>query len=1565
MKKLICLERLVVLWVSLLMCTFITQAQTVVFSQDFTGPSTDPADYGFTVTGSTVDGMSATVTDGKLVLVSGNYSTASKSYDAKASFTAISSGNEVTFSCTWATGNATGNDTQSYSRLILSDGANEALNIIYYGQPQTLCVNGVQVKEKVARSGTYAVSATLNMNTKKITALSVGSVYSASEAISFYSSDCTSISTFQFSHYARASWTNTSSVDNVSISYEEIEEVDPRTTAFSQDFTTVGESIDPVDYGFALTYGAGSSSSLVNFSVADGVLKCVAGPYGSPSAGARTGTATATFTEIGSKNEVTLTYKWALGSATGNASGSYTKTRIGNATGNALELSFYGSEDNGSLKVNGTTVKSGNTAIRNTTYTVSATLNLFTKKITALILTCSNATFSYELAEPIDFASAISSIDRFAFENSERQSWANTSSVDDVVVKYQALPAPEAIASVVITGAERMTFGADPNTAASNAYSVVITGEEGTVITEANLSAMVEDFKVVWDIEGFQTENDTEGQYCDSYGAFSVNNAGQVATTFELKNVPMNFFGKMKTTITYYGNEYVAEKYVVALGDQSKAANQVLPLAGYPKSFSAYADALTGYQVTGETYGNSSDLLLGGWCVAGSDVSDGKLLADNDGTKYVRLTASALKRSHVLIIGTPTAQLIFRNKLRFNNAGAVVTLTGGYPFWSSSKYTCPVTLSYDGNKISLNGTALKNGETEAQFATGTWYDIVLSVDTTTESSYALVYNTNGELLAQSGNIAWTETSNPTYFSIGMDNSTTGSVDIASYEAFTPVADNNSYTLTADKTTISIPNKETATLTASLSDENGYAMTQAAAWTVLEEDMREFIVFTPNKSDSHQAVVSIADGAEAGTVTVQVNIGGVTKTIELTLTSSTESVKFTQSTTSITIPMDAGETTTANFTAIVVDGSGNDLERTVSLTAYQQDGTTPFVNTDAISFDAATGILSVNGMASPTYLVITASGKNTNDETITKSVRVNIHGMKFDFGLTDEDAIAEGFTAVDASASYSAVSGYGIVSGTATVGGSASATDATMDYLEGAFEFDFKATLGEFYTVEITYQGTLSTGYINSDLNGYVLGSSETMTTATFIIPATTDVIDLHIADNGNAKARIAQITVTKQAKRTKRNKPVVHHIGDSTSANNGSWAYRLAGMSGTYSELFGLCTFQNNGAGGRNLSTYYTEGKLASVLRDIYPDDIVMFGNNGTNGMGSSFEADVNYYLNAAEALGAKIIINSYTPHGAVGNYASGYNAATHTFDSYRKDSYETIVRKVAEERAASDASYLGFVEIGKNADAAFNAYVADYATNGYATADAAAQTIIGCFTDHNHYYNKDTQTNPLVGDLMLNGYGEVKGIVAQLVEILETAAHTPYPLNISAWGWNTYSCQIPVSFDEGTEAYIAVKADDDKVVLRRVNAVPANTGILVKGTPGEKAGISYADGVTDNVEDNLLVGTAEGAVNINSGYVLSATAEAGSLGFYRLASTKRIPRYSAYLPVSNVQGSRSVMFFGIEDSEVTGISHTATGSVVGKADIYDLQGRKMENLRKGLNIVCEPGKGVKKIVVK
>lgn len=319
--------------------------------------------------------------------------------------------------------------------------------------------------------------------------------------------------------------------------------------------------------------------------------------------------------------------------------------------------------------------------------------------------------------------------------------------------------------------------------------------------------------------------------------------------------------------------------------------------------------------------------------------------------------------------------------------------------------------------------------------------------------------------------------------------------------------------------------------------------------------------------------------------------------------------------------------------------------------------------------------------------------------------------------------------------------------------------------DDAQRIEIKAESGRVYDVTVAYTGVLMASYLNEDLSGYELGRQEKADTVTIQVPCIDGKIDIFATAGNGATPHISYVSIAPQAPRQARAKKKVHHIGDSTSANRGSWAHRLVELlnEGKYEELAKLCEMCNDGAGGRNLRTYYMQGRLAKVLCDICPGDIVMIGNNGTNGMNKTFEEDLTLYITAAERFGTRIILNSYTPHGAVSRWARGYNKDTQTFDSYRRDGYDIITRRIADERAKGDPLYIGFVEIGKNADSIFNAYVADYQKNGYDSRDAAAQAIIACFPDHNHY-----STAPLACDLMLSGYNGVPGIVAQLVNLLK-----------------------------------------------------------------------------------------------------------------------------------------------------------------------------------------------------
>ena len=187
------------------------------FTQDFAGTSTTPSDYGFSLVGTGTDGGS--VENGVFSIVAGGNSNNDVGYEYQASFTAIPSGNVVTFSCDWSTGNATG--TRAYSEIYLADASgNKIFDLNYDGQNKKLKLNSNDVATDVERGQSFVVTAVVDMTAQKVKSLTVGSAYFV-ENIAFASSDASEISVMGFKNTAKASWSNTSSIDNVSVTYEE------------------------------------------------------------------------------------------------------------------------------------------------------------------------------------------------------------------------------------------------------------------------------------------------------------------------------------------------------------------------------------------------------------------------------------------------------------------------------------------------------------------------------------------------------------------------------------------------------------------------------------------------------------------------------------------------------------------------------------------------------------------------------------------------------------------------------------------------------------------------------------------------------------------------------------------------------------------------------------------------------------------------------------------------------------------------------------------------------------------------------------------------------------------------------------------------------------------------------------------------------------------------------------------------------------------------------------------------------------------------------------------------
>lgn len=937
----------------------------------------------------------------------------------------------------------------------------------------------------------------------------------------------------------------------------------------------------------------------------------------------------------------------------------------------------------------------------------------------------------------------------------------------------------EPIISAEIKGNQIMTFGDSPDIAAENKYTLTLTGQNGTIITADTIDSRIDDFNIEWDIDGFKTVNDTD-KYCDSYGEFAEHTNTATEVLFMLRQCDFNFYGKLNATVTYNGETIEASMYVAATGDKSMADNRILPEAGYPSDFDEYPDSLVGYTTLKDTYGGN-DIMVGGWGMSGSDSGDAVIMKEEN-NKFLRINCPTSIKSHMFTnsIDTPQKQIIFEQNIRFNGNGCI-TLTSKQPYWTDKEgYTTPVTLEFDGTTIKLNGIAIKNNDIDVTVNKGKWYKIVLSADKTTESCFVKVYDLNGQFVGETDSIAWTENSEPTYYSIGFANKQTGTVDFDAYRAYYPAADISTYTLNISQETLSIPNKDTATLSASVKSKEGYNITGAAEWSILEDDMQDIII-TPDVVDSHKATITLGEGASAGEATVQVNIGGYTKTIKLNITDSAESIKFTSSQGSLAIPLDEKSVNTAKYSAAVINGDGMDLNRNVSLGIYDKNNVNKYNLPDGISFDASAGTISVTSAAVPCVFTVRATGESSDGKMLSRSVKVTVHGLSFDFGSGADESVTEGYTDINPLTTYTVSRGYGI-EGSAKAEGTPSIDNAESDYLSGDFTFKAKVTKGKHYRVKIAFSGDLVSEYVSEALSGHertlaaegtthtgYTVKTEEITEQVYDIPVVDDVMDLKFSG-----ARVAYISIEKVEK-TAAEKPNIWSVSDSTIGNSGSYAYNLARDQANYPELTALADYHNNGKGSRNLKTYYTQGWLDNILINIRPGDIVTIGNMGTNpgGMsGTQFKAPLDYYVDACLAMGAKVILTSYTPHGCVEGYEYVYDKTTHTFHGCREDAYDSLGIRVIYEERKDDPDILGFIDIGLNADNAFNEYVADYAKNGYENEDAAAKAIMDCFGDHNHYGNGGR--SQLAGDLMLNGYGTAPGIVSELVRVLTESTNKP-----------------------------------------------------------------------------------------------------------------------------------------------------------------------------------------------
>ena len=186
--------------------------------------------------------------------------------------------------------------------------------------------------------------------------------------------------------------------------------------------------------------------------------------------------------------------------------------------------------------------------------------------------------------------------------------------------------------------------------------------------------------------------------------------------------------------------------------------------------------------------------------------------------------------------------------------------------------------------------------------------------------------------------------------------------------------------------------------------------------------------------------------------------------------------------------------------------------------------------------------------------------------------------------------------------------------------------------------------------------------------------------------------------------------------------------------------------------------------------------------------------------------------------------------------------------------------------------------------------------------------------------------------------------------------------VEISEYNYATFYANEAMTVPENVTAYVAttVPEIEDGVGTISMTAidddvVPANTGALIHGEKGKYIFTETSASGTP-VTGNMLLGYAgaeeyeevalptDGSTN----YILGV--KDGKVGFYRKDEAFKVYNHKAYLNLpASAAGARAIYFdFGGE----TGIDEVKTENGSVKTDMYDLAGRRVKQLQKGVYIV-------------
>ncbi len=204
---------------------------------------------------------------------------------------------------------------------------------------------------------------------------------------------------------------------------------------------------------------------------------------------------------------------------------------------------------------------------------------------------------------------------------------------------------------------------------------------------------------------------------------------------------------------------------------------------------------------------------------------------------------------------------------------------------------------------------------------------------------------------------------------------------------------------------------------------------------------------------------------------------------------------------------------------------------------------------------------------------------------------------------------------------------------------------------------------------------------------------------------------------------------------------------------------------------------------------------------------------------------------------------------------------------------------------------------------------------------------------------------------------------IGQIIDVHLGYTPTIANMTVKANKYGTFYAPFAVTLPGDVKAYTCESLNNGStLMLTSVDGgeIPANTAVIVESTNGTSQDFyNFEEGL--KVEDGntgLLYGVATGEKTAPAGSYVLQSQEDNVQKFYLVAEGNQsleIPANRCYLQLPASSGVKAISFPS-DPTAVDGVKELLSG----KAEIYDLEGRRLPALQKGINIV-----GGKKVMVK